>query len=148
GVRFHVLLDRELDVLGRELAPALVESHARTQLERPGLELVRRLPFGGEPGSVLERLRIALDERIVDAVPQGLLGLHGPPRERGLGAPLADGDDQTIAGRRARGTRRRENRRAHGRRGRGSGRGALQKRSSIEGYGHGDILRQANVAGW
>src|SRR5262249_56988915 len=34
-VGLHILLDRELDVLGRELAPALVELDARPELERP-----------------------------------------------------------------------------------------------------------------
>src|SRR5262249_15294727 len=142
GVRLQVLLDRELDVLRRELAKSLVELHAGTQLERPRLELVRGLPFGGEPGAVLERLRIALDERIVDAVPQRLLRLGGAQSERRLGAPLPDGDGEAIACRAAGGTSRREDRSARDSGARRSSGGALQERPAIEFSGHGDILRQ------
>jgi hypothetical protein len=97
-VGLEILLDGELDVLGGHLAEALVELHARAQLESPRPELVRGLPFGGEPRTILEGLGIAHDQRIVDAVPQGLLGLAGAPRERRLDAPLSHGDDQPLAG--------------------------------------------------
>src|SRR5206468_9893398 len=94
GVRLEILLNGELDVLGRQLAPALVKLDARAELERPGPHLVRRLPFRGEARAVLEGLRIAHDERVVHAVPQRLLALGRAPRERRLGAPLPDSDHE------------------------------------------------------
>ena len=134
-VGLEALLDGPLDVLGRELAPALVKLHARAELERPGPHLVRGLPFRGQPRAVPEGLRVAHDERIVDAVPQRLLGLNRSPGKRRLGSPLADGDHETIAGgRRAAGGERR--RRERHRRGSGS----LQERSAID--------RGRHEAGW
>src|SRR5207245_5513758 len=72
-IGLEVLLDRELHVLGGHLAEALVELDARAQLERPRPELVRRLPFRGEPGTIFEGLRVAHDQGVVRAVPQRLL---------------------------------------------------------------------------
>src|SRR5262245_55184152 len=142
-VRLHVLFDRELDVLRGQFAPALVELDARPQLERPRPHLVRRLPLRGQAGTILERFRVAHDQRVVDAVPQRLLALGRSPGERRLGAPLPDGHHQTIAGRRARRASGREQRSAHD--GDGGGPGALQERSAVEGSGHGEVLRQADV---
>ena len=105
GIGLEALLDRVLDVLRGHLAEALVEHHARAQLERPRAHFARGLPLGGETGLIREGLRIALDERIVDVIPQGLLGLRVPPGQRCLGAPLADGDDQPIALRRGAGAK-------------------------------------------
>src|SRR4029453_19550088 len=79
GVRLHVLLNGELDVLGRQLAPALVKLDARAELERPGPHLVRRLPLRGEARAVLEGLRVAHDEGGVHAVPKRLLSLRRAP---------------------------------------------------------------------
>src|SRR6185295_14166903 len=97
GIGLEALLDRVLHVLGGHLAEAFVEHHARAQLERPRAHLARGLPLGGEAGLIREGLRIALDERIEDVIPQGLLGLRVPPGQRRFGAPLPDGDDEPIA---------------------------------------------------
>src|SRR5438309_8798383 len=90
------------------------------------------------PGAVLEGLRVARDQRIVDAVPQGLLALHAAPGERRLGAPLTDRDDEALvgAGGGASGT---NERRAHG----GDGRGARppQETPAIDRTSHRDVLR-------
>ena len=94
----QILLDGELDVLGRHLAEAFVELHARAELERPRPELVRRLPFRRQPRHVPERLRVAHDQRVVHAVPQRLFRLAGAPGKRGLDAPLADGHDEPVTG--------------------------------------------------
>src|SRR4029453_8562815 len=44
-----------------------------------------------------EGLRVAHDERVVHAVPQRLLALRRAPRERRLGAPLADPHHEPVA---------------------------------------------------
>src|SRR2546422_11251695 len=78
----------------RQLAPGLMERHAAAELEGPGPEIIGRLERSGQARAVLERLRIARDQRIVDDVPQRLLGLAGAPREGRLDPPLADGDHE------------------------------------------------------
>jgi len=97
-VGLEILLDGELDVLGGHLTEALVELHARAQLEGPRPELVRGLPFGGEPRTILEGLGIAHDQRIVDAVPQRLLGL-AERHANGVSMPhCPTATDQPLAG--------------------------------------------------
>ena len=125
-VRLEVLLDRELHVLGGHLAEPLVELHALAQLEGPGSHLVRRLPFRGQPRTHSKGLGIARDERVVDAVPEGLLRLARAPGERRLQAPLPDGDHQLVAlGGRARGQQR------DAQQGHGGGPGGFQKGAAI-----------------
>ena len=97
-VRPQVLLDGELDILRRQLAPVLVKRHTRPELKSPRSQLVGGLPFRGQPGPIGKRLGVTLDERIVDAVPQGLFGLTGAPGKWGLDAPLANGHDEPVAG--------------------------------------------------
>ena len=96
-VGLEALLDGELHVLGRSSRRSprgtsrperSLNVHVRISFER--------LPLGGEARAVLEGLGIALDQRVVDAVPQGLLGLRVAPGEGRLGAPLADGDDEAV----------------------------------------------------
>jgi hypothetical protein len=125
------LLDGELDVLGSQLSVALVERHTGPQLEGPRAHLVGGLPLGGQPRAVLPRLRIAHDERVVDAVPQRLLGLDRAPGERRFCAPLADGDDEAITlGEGARGQPRSADQRC------GDGSRALQKGPPVDPSAH------------
>src|SRR5262249_2268264 len=140
-VGLEALLDRELDVFGRHLAPALVELHAGTQLERPRAHLVGRLERSGQRGAVLPRLDVAQDERVVDRVPERLLRLHAAPGERSLRTPLPDGDGQTIGLRRR--ARHDQTRARHDGRGQP---GPSEKRSTIDRPGH-PLLRYS-VAGW
>ena len=122
----EVLLDGELHVLRGHLAEPFVELHARTELERPRLELVRGLPLGRQARAVLEGLRVAHDQRVVGAIPQGLLGLARAPREGRLDPPLADRHDEAVA-RRDR-TRRGDERGPHCCR----GRSPLEERASVD----------------
>ncbi len=96
GVGLDVLFDRELDVLGRHLAPPFMELHPRTELERPGPHLVRGLPLGSQAGAVFEGFRVSRNERIVHTIPQGLLALDGTPGKRRFRTPAADRHHQAI----------------------------------------------------
>ena len=90
-------IEIELQRLGVERG-AVVEFHILAQFQRPGFEIARRFPRGGQAGDVLERIRVDIDQPVEDVDKHvGRLVEVADVRIEGIIVDVADPDRQRAA---------------------------------------------------